>query len=121
MHPPPPLSLRYEQIASKVPISGDGDRLLLLFDWTVGWNVFFFLLQTDQYGRWSGGGCLELAMQDPALLVRTLEVSQRRDFFMYPRSTHGTDSNTSADGQVKGKGHAVEGVKLIAPHQSLVV
>lgn len=30
--------------------------------------------QTDEFGRWVEGGCLELAMHDPALLVRTLEV-----------------------------------------------
>lgn len=32
--------------------------------------------QTDTTGRWTGGGCLELAMRDPALLVRTLEVAE---------------------------------------------
>ncbi|CBJ33864.1 conserved unknown protein [Ectocarpus siliculosus] len=41
------------------------------------WRASFMkALKTDQYGRWIGGGCLELAMQDPALLVRTLEVAE---------------------------------------------
>lgn len=32
--------------------------------------------KTDEVGRWAEGGCLELAMKDPALLVRTLEVAE---------------------------------------------
>ncbi|KAG5178787.1 exocyst complex component Sec6-domain-containing protein [Tribonema minus] len=30
----------------------------------------------DSQGNWQGGGCLELAMTDPAMLVRTLEVAE---------------------------------------------
>lgn len=39
-------------------------------------DVFVYGCQTDATGRWTGGGCLELAMRDPALLVRTLEVAE---------------------------------------------
>lgn len=47
--------------------------------------------QTDQYGRWIGGGCLELAMQDPALLVRTLEVKN----VTIPWTTEGVSLSSS--------------------------